>query len=194
MTDTTFDYLETFKILEVKDKIRNYAEPEIKRYTSAIMGAYQDVFISGGCIASLLQGEEPNDFDVYFKHVGIQKAVLDYVKVTHQDEIEDYSVKYRNANAATLGKVITENATTMKNKIQFITRSCGEPEDVRESFDFVHCTPWYDVANNKLYISREQFDLCVGKKLKVKNANSLKDYRTKKFIDRGYAWQMPQTT
>jgi hypothetical protein len=188
MTDTTFDYLETFGIIQVKDKIRQYAEPEIKRYTSGIMGAYQDVFISGGCIASLLQGEEPNDFDVYFRSIGIQKAVLDFVKMNHADEIEDYSVKYRDANAATLGKVITENATTMKNKIQFITRKSGTPEEVRESFDFVHCTPWYDVSTNMLYISREQYDLCVTKKLKVKNAGSLKGYRTQKFINRGYTW------
>lgn len=143
-------------------------------------------FVSGGCIASLIQGEQPKDYDIYFFSEDIAAPIINLYKndPSYQNEVAVYDEKYRDVITADK-RLITENAITLKNGLQLITKHYGEPDDVRNTFDFIHCKPYYDSRNNQLYISPDQFYCCKNKILKT-----TKDYvdpnRMNKFQKRGY--------
>lgn len=155
----------------------------------AIFGPYEkrlaDWYVSGGCIASLLRGEEPNDYDVYFLNQESMNHVVALITgspdlMRHVADIEE---KYREVKGKD-GKCITENAITMKNGLQLITRHCGSK--VRHTFDFVHCMPKYHFDDHRLYISEEQYNCCMNKILVVNEQENFTQQRYDKFIKLGY--------
>ena len=154
-------------------------------------------FVTGGCIASLILGDEPNDIDIYFS----DKEFGDYMKKLYTEDPEymskvlDIAEKYNGMSSAQDPNAVvpsepcvTANAITLKNKIQLITRKYGTPEEIRKEFDFVHCMPYYDSRDKKLYISPEQYDCNVNKKLVRNNNNLFQPHREDKFLKRGWTW------
>ena len=137
-------------------------------------------FVSGGCIGSLLRLEEPNDIDIYYYNATDLKFVKDHILLFHNDNILEYIDKYREVGTPS-GKLITENAITLKNKCQLILKHTGLPSHVRSTFDFVHCMPYYDYMNQTLYISEEQYSLCMSKVLKVNSQKHVTQRRIDKF-------------
>lgn len=146
-----------------------------------------DLFLSGGAIASLLQGDEPKDFDIY-SLVSLKGFFEAKLMTDNYDDIADVNDTYGISNVD--GKVITPKAITMKSGIQFILMHSGTPAQIKETFDFVHCTPHFSFADNKLYISKKQYDACVNKKLIVNNPTAVNDRRIEKFKQRGYVQQL----
>lgn len=147
-------------------------------------------FVSGGCIGSLLRGDTVNDIDVYF-FSGVD--ALPVIKLftedeSYKNEVADINDKYRDVVDAPSGKLITENAITLKNDIQIITKHYGLPEEVRKTFDFIHCTPYFDSRDQKLYISKKQYDLNMNKTLKCNNASAITSSREQKFFNKGWKY------
>jgi len=175
---------EKIKIVNVKSFITvkmSYIDELVAPY----VGGSRSYFVSGGCIASLLQDEEPNDYDVYFRDGDLLNTIkLDIVKTKYFD-VAVYEEKYRDVTSNT-GQLITENAITLKNKIQLILKHTGEPDAVRSTFDFVHCMPYWDSADRKLHISKQQYDLIMQKMLYINNNSSVTQRRIDKFKQRNY--------
>lgn len=142
-----------------------------------------DLFLSGGAIASLLQGDEPKDFDIY-SSVSLKGFFEAKLITDNYEDIADINDTYGISNVG--GKIITPRAITMKNRVQFILMHSGSPSQIKETFDFVHCTPHFSFADNKLYISKKQYDACVDKRLIANNYTALKMHRIHKFQQRGY--------
>lgn len=185
MTHTidVFSDAELAKILSVKETIRlkiSYLQKFIP------VSQYKNMFLSGGAIASLIQDQNPKDWDVYFTDEQTQKIVVD-IFINHSDEIQDIDEKYRQV-ISNQEKCITENAITLTNGIQLITKHNGSPDDIRDTFDFVHCKPYYHFGKDQFFISREQYDLCYNKKLKINNMKAQTTWRQAKFEQRGYTW------
>ena len=85
--------------------------------------------------------------------------------------------------------LITENAVTLTNDIQFIY--LGTADVCRANFDFVHCMPWYDIQTQKLYISEAQFTAIKNKRLVYNlTGESIKDRRIQKYIAKGWQPQL----
>lgn len=148
-----------------------------------ISGSY---YVSGGAIASLLLQEAPKDFDVYCREKVLASRLLSTLK-PFIDNIKDVDERYREVNCWKVpGKMVTENSITMSNNMSFIAMQSGEPHQIKSTFDFLHCTPHYDIANDKLYISRAQYDAIMSKTLVVNNPAEVTEWRMKKFIDRGW--------
>lgn len=147
----------------------------------------QSYFVSGGCIASLIQGEQPKDYDIYFlSDVAAAPIINLYTNdPSYKNEVAVYDDKYRAVGDNGGKPLITENAITLKNGFQLITKHYGEPKDIRNTFDFIHCKPYYDTRDEKLYISMEQFDCCKNKILKMAKPD-VSQYRIEKFKQRGY--------
>ena len=146
-------------------------------------------FVSGGCFASLLQGEIPKDYDIYFYSKELAEPIINLFTKdpSYMNEVEDVPDKYRDVAGAD-GKWITENAVTLKNHLQLIIKHYGSPEEIRKTFDFVHCMPYYDLWDDRLYISRRQYDCCVNKILEINNSTNLTTWRENKFKERGYKY------
>lgn len=147
-------------------------------------GIHKDqLFLSGGAIASLIQGEEPKDFDIY-STVSFKGAFESAIVSDYYDEIKDIDHNYGGATVS--DKAVTPQAISMKSSAQFILLHSGTPAEIKATFDFVHCTPHFSFADSKLYISRQQYDACLNKKLIINNQSEVKQRRIDKFAGRGY--------
>lgn len=181
---------ETVNILHAKSELKKGIEP-IEMTIQKLGYPYTaGWFVSGGCIGSLLRGEEPNDYDVYFITEAVADKVVGLFKndPSYQSMVKQLDEKYRDVVELPDGKWITENATTLNNKIQLITKHYGAECTIRQTFDYVHCMPWYDPLHDTLHISREQYDLNMNKKLKVNNMMVVTQHRQSKFEGRGWTW------
>lgn len=191
MLPAPFTIEETKLILYVKSKIKDKMQ-DFELTIGKLGKTYPDCyFVSGGCTASLLNGETPNDYDVYLRDKTSADNIISLYKLeSYKSEVATYEDKYREVAAFVDGAaeklLITENAMTLKNGIQVIIKHYGEPAQVRKTFDYVHCLPYYDSKTDKFHISREQYDCCIKKILKPNNNNPTSSSRLNKFIMRGY--------
>ena len=184
---------ETAEILEVKNYIRVYMNQTLILHTWAenIFVSRENFYITGGAIASLLNGEAPKDFDVYCRNQTVGEAAHALLITQYQDNIKDVDEKYREVGCWKIpGKMVTEKSITMKNNMSFIVMNYGPPDQIKASFDFLHCTPHYDIAEDKLYISRDQYDSIKSKTLLVNNPDRVTPWRMEKFMKRG--WNVSQ--
>lgn len=173
------------EILLVKERIEEYLrqlgdEPWAKNADLP----WDKVYLSGGVTVSVMHGEKPKDFDFYFDDMSAMYKMTDYLK-QFKEQIEDVDPKYHQVYGQD-GKMITTKAITMKNNWSFITMISGTPKQIRNTFDYVHCKPYYSIKDRMFYISEEQYHACKEKKLIVNNQRMVKAWRTDKFIKRGF--------
>lgn len=181
---------ETADILKVKDQIKVYvsAAKHLYDWAKNIFNQPQHFYISGGSIASLLNKEAPKDFDVYCRNQRVGYAIRELLTLNYEPQIKDVDEKYRELECWKVsGKMVTEKSITMNNNMSFIVMNFGEPDKIKATFDFLHCTPHYDIAEDKLYISRAQYDAIVGKTLVVNNVAQVTEWRMQKFVNRGWS-------
>lgn len=182
MIDSPFTDAEIIHISLVKARMSDLLKQKFDELNHPFM--VKDMFLSGGAIATALQGGVPNDFDIYCKTATQTVTISNYFK-TNTDNVADVSENYQEFLGQD-GKMITTHAITMNNKLQFITNKFGTPEEIRNSFDYVHCKPYLDFDTGKLYISKEQYDACTQKRLIVNNPDVVTIRRRDKFVERGY--------
>lgn len=188
----TFGAYEQEKILEVKSTVKSLISPFVKKVMIGDSFTHvQRMFVSGGVTASLLHGEKPNDIDMYFLDEETMKVITNLIKKNHWNYIKSVSESYREY-FGTEGKLITENAITLEDDVQLITKTYGRPEYVRKTFDFVHCTPYYSLADDKLYISRQQYDSIMNQQLITNSPIMPTPHRIEKFKKRGYSYHAPK--
>lgn len=99
---------------------------------------------------------------------------------------------------------VTSNAISLAKKVQLVLRFTGEPEQIHENYDFVHCTNYWTSWNSRLVLRPEALEAILTKELRY--VGSLYPIcsmiRTRKFIARGWtinagqfvkmAWQVGQ--
>lgn len=172
------------KIMGAKLMIKNTCEYYVMTYPNL---PWQNIYLTGGAIASRLQDTTVNDWDFYCVDKTTSDLVIETLKKDYMNEIADADEKYSMMTDGS-GKLITAQAITMKDKAQFISMIHGEPKEVKYHFDYLHCTPHYDLNTNKLYISEKQFDCIVNKVLVVNNPKAVTPWRKEKFLARGYTF------
>lgn len=217
----------------------------------------RDTIVTGGAIASMLQGEEVNDFDIYFKTYSTTLAVAQYyiarfkaskkdgldfdlrldpkaasinrVKIVAQsagvagettttgeyryfeghpdeksaeyiskvmdnpEEIEDTFEDTRmELVKETEGKFrpvfLSSNAITLSDKIQIVLRFYGNPDEIHENYDFVHCTSYWTASDGKLVLRQEALESIMSKELRYVGSKYpiCSVVRLRKFIARGW--------
>lgn len=95
-------------------------------------------------------------------------------------QIED-GPKYRPVFMST-------NAITLSHKIQIVIRFYGEPEQIHENYDFVHCTNYYTSWDDNLVLKVEALETLLTKELRYVGSKYplASVIRTRKFIKRGF--------
>jgi hypothetical protein len=220
----------------------------------------KEAIVTGGSIASMLLGEEVNDFDIYFRTKSTVRRVADYyvkqfeaqrkaqggvpVKI-FVEEVKDTKGKDRvrivvkSAGVAGDGqekeyqyfegiqndhdageyvseafdplsdvkdidddaKLIMEddgpkyaptflstNAISLRGKIQLILRFYGDPDEIHESYDFVHCMNYWESGESKLTLRPDALEALLSRTL-VYNGSQYplcSIIRTRKFVKRGW--------
>lgn len=212
----TKKWVETIQDKELKYKVKN------------------NVVVAGGAITSLLEGETPNDYDVYIKDFDVLVDLANYYaelwnkdgrhksnvtiqvdKCETESDLKDHKVicyitsegvageeETSKASAGTEANIeveedevadyrpvfFTDNAISLKGKIQLVLRFWGEPEKIISSFDYVHCTNYFDRGEQNLHISKDALMSILNKQLKYVGSQfpicSL--FRMRKYMERGY--------
>ena len=169
--------------------------------------ASHSYIVSGGAILSLLEGTDPNDFDIYFdnaetagklaEHYMLQlcrkrasdiqildtRVIVPAVAETTRKTILSYTDNYKPICS-------THNAITLSKGVQLVMRFCGTPEEIHKNFDFAHTTNYY-TKKDGLVLSPEALESTVLRELRYVGSRypicSL--IRLSKFIRRG--WTIP---
>jgi len=183
-----FNETEIANIQSRKQDIIRHFEDMINQpwFDNGVAINWRSFYLSGGAIASIFQGEIPKDWDLYTSDPLAMKQVEEMVK-RNMEYVADVKENYVGVYGID-GKMITANAITMKDDTSFITKSYATPEEMKKTFDYVHCTPHFDIVERKLFISRKQYDAIVNKKLVINNAMQClaAPWRKDKFLKRGY--------
>lgn len=83
---------------------------------------------------------------------------------------------------------LSSNAITLSDKIQIIVRFYGNAEQIHSTYDFLHCTSWYDVKDGSLHYTPECLRAIMDKQLIYMGSKYpvCSVIRTRKFINRGF--------
>ena len=147
---------------------------------------FKQSILTGGCFASIFLHEEVHDWDVYLKDFVTSQAFESFVMsdTPTLNEVAGVTPGYM-IDVKVRDKLVTPNSITFKNGLQVITMTGKEH---RETFDFVHCMPYFDMATQQLFISRQQYDAIKNKQLikNLKHSKDLNPRRVDKFMERGW--------
>jgi hypothetical protein len=150
----------------------------------------RESFLSGGCIYSLYNHDEPKDYDFFIQSQEfvdkLRAFFIGLLSIDDKLEITEDSnrIKITYYNGCRI--VITKNALSFDKKYQIITKFVGTPKEVVTEFDFRHNMFYhYDNKINTL----SDFDHLDSNKL-VYNELRARDIsgtiiRVHKFIERG---------
>lgn len=85
--------------------------------------------------------------------------------------------------------VLTENAITLKGKIQPIVRFYGKPEEIHRNFDFVHCTNYWTSWDKELVLKADALESLLARDLRYIGSlypvSSI--MRMRKYVSRGWS-------
>lgn len=85
---------------------------------------------------------------------------------------------------------VTSNALTLSDGVQIVARFFGEPDEIHENYDFVHCKNYWTSWDGFLSLKAEALECIINKELRYVGSKypvcSL--FRMRKFLDRG--WQI----
>ena len=182
----TFTDNERQEIESVKDTVQKKLRNLLSDLPVETYPYFKQCILTGGCFASLFLDEEVHDWDVYLRDSVTISQFESFVMsdTPTLNEVADVTSGYMTITNVD-GKLVTANAITFKNGLQVIIKA---DKTHRETFDFLHCMPYFDMATQQLFISRRQYDAIKDKKL-VKNprhALALDEQRVEKFISRGW--------
>lgn len=109
----------------------------------------------------------------------------DYVEKAVEGVSEEESEKKPNYRPIFL----TSNAITLSNKIQVVIRFYGEPDEIHENYDFVHCMNYWTSWDNHLELRRESLECLLTKELRYIGSKYplCSIIRTRKFIRRDFS-------
>jgi hypothetical protein len=184
----TFTQDDLNHIMIVKEKLKNDLLDHILTCKKIGNASW---YVTGGCIGSLIRGEQPNDYDTYFTNEPEANSLTRLYKEddSYKNYVKEIDEKYRDQAELPDGRMITENAITLTTGVQLITKHYGSPDIIRGTFDFVHCMPYYSSWDDKLFISPEQYYLNKHKKLKTNRPKeNIASSRIAKFTLRGWTW------
>lgn len=84
---------------------------------------------------------------------------------------------------------MSTNAITLSHRIQIVLRFYGEPDQIHENYDFVHCTNYWTSGNGELTLRKEALEALLTKELRYVGSKyplcSL--IRIRKFVNRGWS-------
>lgn len=113
-----------------------------------------EVFIKSAGIVS----EDGTDDYEYFESQPDESITEAFVDSVMPSSGTDAGEKYRPVFMST-------NAITLSHDIQLILRFYGEPQEIHENYDFVHCTSYWTSWDRKLECPKEALSALLSKEL-----------------------------
>lgn len=104
------------------------------------------------------------------------------------EETERKALEVENDKPSYRPVFMSTNAITLSDKIQIILRFYGEPDEIHDNYDFVHCTNYWESKSSTLTLRREALESLLSRELLYRGSRypiaSL--IRVRKFIRRNW--------
>lgn len=168
--------------------------------------------VSGGSIVSLLNNDDINDYDLYFKDFTTCLDIARYF-VSKFNEISNTKaaifvddsfrirIRVQSEGVAKINKDIAKdlpkfspiflssNAITLTGDIQLVIRFYGNPKEIHENYDFIHCMNYWSSWDNETVLNEESLSAIINKELVYVGSKYplCSIIRTRKFIKRGWS-------
>lgn len=83
---------------------------------------------------------------------------------------------------------LTSNAITLSDKIQIVVRFHGDPAQIHENYDFVHCTNYWTSWERRVTLNQQALECIMTKELRYIGSKYpvASVFRVRKFIERGW--------
>ena len=211
-----FTEAERYELSEVKHKVVTMFKNRLAEEMS-IPFKLNKMIIAGGCFTSLINNEPINDIDVFLLDDEYNRDLAQGVAKSYESDqpvvVLPQAFGANTANGMGLDGYISLSPKKHKNdhvrignssymdndkiertiffkdsKMQYITTKYKNREELISHFDFKHCCVSYDFATEKLYITREVYDLIKNKMLAKNSEKDPARWRYSKFQERG--WRM----
>lgn len=166
--------------------VESITDPSVKELMK------KNTMITGGSIVSMLLGEKVKDYDLYFRDYNTCRAVVEYYAKSFGDKIsveiigdrisirvQDNSIFKQEGEFADEEPIATEgkdpefkpiymssNAITLTDEIQLVCRFYGEPEQIHENYDFIHCTCFWKSWDDELILPAAALESIITKELR----------------------------
>lgn len=196
----------------IRSILGQYCDKWLQTLPESLRGAAErDTIVTGGCIASMLLGEEVHDVDLYLRTYETALALAKhYVAEWKQDDVivqeildlrgvKQVKIKVKSEGVDThLAKsgsfkpvFVSSNAITLAgypHPLQIVLRFWGEPETIHGTYDFVHCTNYWEMASDKLTLRSEALEALLSRTLVYRGSlyPVCTIMRLRKFIARGW--------
>jgi len=178
--------------------VKKHLRKKIEGWLSHIPYTGKEVLICGGAVNSLLLGETPNDYDIYFKDYDHCKSIMSHYFPHHPKNEVAEGVQFigrpligRYAKGV---KFVSENAISLDNSIQLISRFVGNPREIFSNYDFIHTNMAYDYDEDRLVLDAVALQALLSKTL-IYNGSRYplaSILRIRKFLDRGWSISVGQ--
>jgi len=201
------------ELIRVKTMIKGMFQSNRLAEEKTIPFNLDKMVIAGGCFSSIINSEPIYDIDVFllddeYNHdlaKGMAKSyesedpvavmprtpvmssantVTGYISLSPKKQNNSH-VKIGNSNYMDNDK-IEQTIFFKHSKMQYITMKYKTREELVQHFDFKHCCVSYDFTTDKLYITREVFDLIKKKQLVQNGIKRPALWRYEKFHHRGW--------
>lgn len=83
---------------------------------------------------------------------------------------------------------LSSNAITLSHRVQLVARFYGEPDEIHENYDFVHCTNYWKSWDGELVLRKDALEALLARELRYVGSKYplCSIFRTRKFIRRGW--------
>ncbi len=196
LTEFYVDWFKSLNDPKIEIVVNQFNQKNIKGETETRIG----IFVKSAGVAG---EEDDSEYEYYESTDNIHgDGAEEYIdKMIHGDKNPDQEgvelPKYRPV-------FMSQNAITLKNKIQLVIRFYGEPDQIHSNYDFQHAMCSYDYYNDKLVLPSEALESMMSKTLYYKGSlyPICSMFRCRKFIEREWtisagemlkiAWQISE--
>lgn len=106
-----------------------------------------------------------------------------------QDTYEEMEEKAREPDGEKYRPVfLSTNAITLSDKVQIVLRFFGEPDEIHENYDFIHCTNYWTSRDSSLTLRQDALEALLARELRYVGSKYpvCSVFRLRKFIQRGW--------
>jgi hypothetical protein len=185
---------------KVIDTVETFFGPEKRGFIKELFGEKKDLgsilhdlqslglMLAGGAINSIFTDNRINDLDFYIKNVNDIPAATTFLARWFPSE-----PPFKSINALTFKRQSKHGRKIWT--VQLITKFCGEPEYILDTFDYTITQGLYDFQNDEFVFGERFFQDLAKKRLTYLGKSHYPIcalYRTNKYRDRGY--KLPGST
>lgn len=144
-----------------------------------------------------IKGESEKRVVIWIQSAGVlsdESTEYRYFETLTEDETAEFAESLILSEQNEEGKekyrpvFMSENAITLSDSVQLITRFYGEPDKIHDNYDFVHATCYWDHKNENLVLSADAMESLLSRTLIYRGSlyPIASIFRMKKFVERGW--------